>query len=266
MLRCGIGGDKTKGTPVMALRIAGMLMCLMGLFAAPAVAKPVSKERDAALRQTSNSDDATEWSARKRHSAARHRTVRHHGRRHHAARYRMPRQVQAAPMVHNVGDLHGVAGSSYAPVAAYAPVREPRSRTVARGANAYASTAAVDSGAMRSVGGGSLIAEARRHLGTNPTGRSSLWCGHFMNLVLERSGYRNSGSNTARSFASYGRRVSGPQIGAIAVMSRGRNGGHVGVVSGIDASGNPIIISGNHNRRVAESTYSRGRIFAYVMP
>jgi hypothetical protein len=38
------------------------------------------------------------------------------------------------------------------------------------------------------------------------------------------------------------------------------------VVSGIDANGNPIIISGNHGRRVAESTYSRGRIFAYVMP
>ena len=40
-------------------------------------------------------------------------------------------------------------------------------------------------------------------------------------------------------------------------MSRGRRGGHVGVVSGIDASGNPIIISGNHGRRVAEAVYSR---------
>jgi uncharacterized protein (TIGR02594 family) len=55
-------------------------------------------------------------------------------------------------------------------------------------------------------------------------------------------------------------------VGAIAVMSRGARGGHVGVVSGIDANGNPIIISGNHGRRVAESTYSRGRIYAYVMP
>ena len=87
-----------------------------------------------------------------------------------------------------------------------------------------------------------------------------------MNLVLQRSGHRQSGSNTARSFASYGTRLSGPQVGAIAVMSRGKRGGHVGVVSGIDPSGNPIIISGNHNRRVAESVYPRGRIFAYVMP
>ena len=115
-------------------------------------------------------------------------------------------------------------------------------------------------------GGGGLVAEARRYLGTNPTGRSSLWCGHFMNLVLERSGRQGSGSNTARSFASYGSRVSGPQVGAIAVMSRGKGGGHVGIVSGIDADGNPIIISGNHGGRVAESTYPRGRVYSYVMP
>jgi uncharacterized protein (TIGR02594 family) len=70
----------------------------------------------------------------------------------------------------------------------------------------------------------------------------------------------------ARSFANYGRRVSGPQVGAIAVMSRGRRGGHVGVVSGVDARGNPIIISGNHNHRVAEAVYPRGRIYAYVLP
>jgi len=38
------------------------------------------------------------------------------------------------------------------------------------------------------------------------------------------------------------------------------------VVSGIDANGNPIIVSGNHNRTVAESVYPRSRISAYVMP
>jgi uncharacterized protein (TIGR02594 family) len=121
--------------------------------------------------------------------------------------------------------------------------------------------------AFASLGGGSsdVVRMARRYIGTNPTGRRSLWCGRFMNFVLERSGHKGTGSDLARSFAHYGRRVSGPQIGAIAVMSR-RHGGHVGVVSGIDAHGNPIIISGNHNHRVAESVYPRGRIYAYVMP
>lgn len=119
---------------------------------------------------------------------------------------------------------------------------------------------------MPSFGGGGLVAEARRYLGTNPTGMASLWCARFMNLVLERSGRQGTGSNMANSFASYGRRISGPQVGAIAVMSRGKGGGHVGVVSGIDEAGNPIIISGNHNRRVGEAAYPRGRVYAYVMP
>lgn len=116
-------------------------------------------------------------------------------------------------------------------------------------------------------GGSNLVAEARRYIGSgNPTGRSRLWCARFMNMVLERSGHKGTGSDMARSFAGYGQRISGPQVGAIAVMSRGRRGGHVGVVSGIDAKGNPIVISGNHGRRVAEASYSRGRIYAYVMP
>lgn len=110
-----------------------------------------------------------------------------------------------------------------------------------------------------------VVAEARRYIGGNPTGRSRLWCARFMNMVLKRSGHEGTGSDMASSFAHYGHRVSGPQIGAIAVMGR-RGGGHVGVVSGIDAKGNPIIVSGNHGHRVAESVYPRGRIYAYVMP
>jgi uncharacterized protein (TIGR02594 family) len=111
-----------------------------------------------------------------------------------------------------------------------------------------------------------VVAEARRHLGGNPTGRGSLWCARFMNMVLQHSGYRGTGSDMASSFAKYGQRVSGPQVGAIAVMSRGRRGGHVGIITGIDASGNPIMISGNNGNRVREAPVSRGRIYAYVMP
>ena len=121
--------------------------------------------------------------------------------------------------------------------------------------------------APSSLGGSSnVVAEARRYLGGNPTGRGSLWCARFMNMVLQHSGYRGTGSDMAKSFASYGQRVSGPQVGAIAVMGRGRGGGHVGVITGIDAKGNPIMISGNNGNRVREAPISRGRIYAYVMP
>jgi uncharacterized protein (TIGR02594 family) len=116
-----------------------------------------------------------------------------------------------------------------------------------------------------SVGSSNIVAEARRYLGGNPTSLGRLWCARFMNLVLQHSGYRGTGSDLARSFASYGQRVSGPQVGAIAVMGR-RGGGHVGVVSGIDGSGNPIVVSGNNGNRVREAPISRGRIYAYVMP
>jgi uncharacterized protein (TIGR02594 family) len=85
-----------------------------------------------------------------------------------------------------------------------------------------------------------------------------------MDLVLKRTGHAGGG-NLASAYARYGTRVAGPQVGAIAVMGR-RGGGHVGVVSGVDANGNPIIVSGNHNHTVAESVYPARRIYAYVLP
>lgn len=115
-------------------------------------------------------------------------------------------------------------------------------------------------------GGSGLVSEARRYVGGNPTGRGSLWCARFMNMVLEKTGHRGTGSDMANSFARYGTRVSGPQVGAIAVMSRGGRGGHVGIITGVDAQGNPIMISGNNGNRVREAPVSRGRIYAYVMP
>ena len=121
------------------------------------------------------------------------------------------------------------------------------------------------SAAPMSGGGSSLVMEARHYLGGNPTGRGSLWCARFMNMVLQHTGHRGTGSDMASSFASYGHRISGPQVGAIAVMGR-RGGGHVGIITGIDAHGNPIMISGNNGNRVREAPISRGRIYAYVMP
>jgi uncharacterized protein (TIGR02594 family) len=141
-------------------------------------------------------------------------------------------------------------------------MRVSRREAIEQSADSAASSFASTSG----FGSSNIVAEARRYIGGNPTGRGRLWCARFMNMVLQRSGHQGTGSDMARSFSSYGQRLSGPQVGAIAVMSRGRRGGHVGVVSGIDASGNPIIVSGNHGNRVAESVYSRGRIYAYVMP
>lgn len=143
--------------------------------------------------------------------------------------------------------------------AAYAPSRRPVTHPPLQ------RVAAIDSSAASPITS-SLVSEARRWIGTNPTGRSSLWCGDFMNFVLSRTGHRVHNSRSARSFASYGKPLAGPQVGAIAVMSRGAHGGHVGIVTGIDRSGNPIVISGNVEKRVEEIAYPRSRILAYVTP
>jgi uncharacterized protein (TIGR02594 family) len=178
------------------------------------------------------------------------------------------RNVQAAAQAQvSVSPLHDDRFAHLSgPVVQPEPTRGGRRAGRRQGAQAAATVSALDAQAM--VGGGysDLVAEARRWMGTNPTGRSSLWCARFMNFVLKRAGYRGTGSDMARSFASYGRRISGPRVGAIAVLARGKRGGHVGVVSGLDSNGNPILISGNHGRRVGEGVYSRGRVIAYVLP
>jgi len=110
-----------------------------------------------------------------------------------------------------------------------------------------------------------LVDKARSHLGQTAAQLGlprRLWCADFMNLLLGGG----TGSRLALAYLNYGTRLSGPHIGAIAVMSRGRRGGHVGVVSGIAKNGNPIIISGNHGRVVGEGVYPRSRILAYVTP
>ncbi len=181
-------------------------------------------------------------------SAAVARPVHHH---HHHRRHTV---AAAAP----VRPISAISDHRYAFLR-----HEARRR---RGAHArgHHSLAAAPRAASSGFSSNDLAAEARRYIGTNPTGRRSLWCGAFMDMVLRETGHKGGG-NLALGYAHYGHRVSGPQVGAIAVMGR-RGGGHVGVVVGVDANGNPIIVSGNHNHTVAQSVYPRGRIIAYVEP
>lgn len=145
--------------------------------------------------------------------------------------------------------------------------RRGKARTARVARNTPATPMAQPGFAFAAAGGSPhWVNVARQYKGTNPTKRRSQWCADFLNLVLERSGKSGTSSSMAKSFIGYGQRLSGPRVGAIAVISRGRGAGHVGIVTGIDGSGNPIVISGNHNNTVAEATYSSGRVIAYVWP
>jgi uncharacterized protein (TIGR02594 family) len=186
------------------------------------------------------------------------------------------RAVTAAPAATVSGadrDMRYPAAAGQAPAAAMASVATEGSRRHGRrarlgddprvGTEANASFIAAQSHSNSAFGGATsntLVSEARRYIGTNPTGRGSQWCGAFLDMMLKRTGHVGGG-NLSSAYARYGTRVAGPQVGAIAVMH-----GHVGIVSGVDANGNPIVVSGNHNRTVAESVYPRGRVYAYVMP
>src|ERR1700753_3263282 len=114
------------------------------------------------------------------------------------------------------GIVSGATPTTVAPVGETSGAVSQAERSFASvepGANADG-TSSVDlaqGGTPHSVVGGSssVVDEARRYIGGNPTGRGSLWCGAFMDMVLKRTGHAGGG-NLARAYARYGTRVSGP--------------------------------------------------------
>jgi uncharacterized protein (TIGR02594 family) len=93
-----------------------------------------------------------------------------------------------------------------------------------------------------------------------------LWCADFINFILRRTGHPTTNSRAAKSFLDYGKRIDSPRVGAIVVLQRGRDNGHVGIVRGTDGAGNIIVISGNHGNKVWESPYPKSRVLGYVIP
>lgn len=115
---------------------------------------------------------------------------------------------------------------------------------------------------FQGASGSDVVAAAKAEVGRGAIyGRRNLWCARFVNYVLAKTGHRGTGSDLAFSFLSAPR--TGLHVGAIAVMGR-RGGGHVGIVSGVTARGDPIVVSGNSGGRVREGVYPRGRIMAFV--
>ncbi len=171
-----------------------------------------------------------------------------------------PRKTQNITSAEPVASVNAEFSMQSPAVAPIIPMETPAVQSKSRRRGAAVAVTPTETAVSTSFASSDVVAEARRYLGGNPTGWSRQWCGAFLDLVLKRTG-RKGGGNLASSYASYGTRVSGPQVGAIAVMP-----GHVGLVTGIDSAGNPIIISGNHNRRVEEVAMPRSRITAYVMP
>jgi hypothetical protein len=103
---------------------------------------------------------------------------------------------------------------------------------------------------------GGLVGRARAYMGQTASQvgvRSTLWCSAFIRKLTGAPGVDD------RAISWLSRPRTTPSVGAIAVMRH-----HVGIVTGFDSRGNPILVSGNHGRRVGEGVYSAHRIIAYV--
>jgi len=106
---------------------------------------------------------------------------------------------------------------------------------------------------------GNPIEKARSFLGMNARQLGlplRLWCADFMNMLFGGKDRRAISYVRRGSPASYG------CTNCVAVTKR-RGGHHVGIVKGYDKRGNPILISGNHGRRVGIGTYSKKVVIAY---
>lgn len=109
-----------------------------------------------------------------------------------------------------------------------------------------------------------IVSKARQYLGMSARQvglhRTTLWCSTFLRFI---AGTPPGVDDRAISWNKAKWRTS-PRVGSIVILRSRRI--HVGVVSGFDERGNPRVISGNHNNRVAEAVYPKSRVIAYVDP
>ncbi len=97
------------------------------------------------------------------------------------------------------------------------------------------------------------------------------WCSSFVNWVMKEAGYEGTKSAVALSWKKYGRKLSKPALGAIAVIDWSFKGGknvgkgHVGFVAGKQGK-NIVLLGGNQSDQVKLSAFKASLIVTYVMP
>jgi uncharacterized protein (TIGR02594 family) len=94
------------------------------------------------------------------------------------------------------------------------------------------------------------------------------WCAGFANAMLERSGAPGSKSLAARSFLTWGKPITKPYPGCIAIFSRGDPRsweGHVGFF--VSEDGDKInVLGGNQSNQVSIAAQARGRLLGFREP
>lgn len=94
---------------------------------------------------------------------------------------------------------------------------------------------------------------------------STPWCSGFVNWCVEKSGYAGTNSAAAKSWLDWGRPLTLPRRGVIAVLKRGSAGHHVGFFVRRDTD-RLWLLGGNQLNRVGISGYDPKRLLGYRVP
>jgi len=99
-------------------------------------------------------------------------------------------------------------------------------------------------------------------------GDETPWCSAFTNWCMLNTGVRGTHSAAARSWLTYGRKLTVPTIGCIAVLWRDdpdSTKGHVGFYV-TKRAGDVYLLSGNQGNQVSIAPYPEARVLDYRMP
>ncbi len=105
------------------------------------------------------------------------------------------------------------------------------------------------------------------------TGKSkddeTAWCSSFVNWVMNKAGQGGTNSAMAVSWAKWGKKVTKPAYGCIAVIDWDGPGpgwkGHVGFVVGMKGS-SILLLGGNQSNAVNISSFGTSKVIAYIYP
>jgi len=90
------------------------------------------------------------------------------------------------------------------------------------------------------------------------------WCSAFINWVLLQAGIQPTRKANARSFTSWGQELTKPELGCIAVFSRGQSAWQGHVAFFLDETEYGIVcLGGNQQNRVGIQVYPKTRLLTY---
>jgi len=94
------------------------------------------------------------------------------------------------------------------------------------------------------------------------------WCSSFVNWCMEQSDIKGTDSATARSWEKWGKKLSEPKLGAVAVFWRDTKAsglGHVGFFVK-ENSTKVWVLGGNQGNQISVDTYPKPRLLSYRWP